>query len=74
VPSVFASYFFLAFDLADFAIFNAIAMACFLGLPCLISVLIFLLIDFFEYPFLSGILIRFYILKRGAREGTRTTL
>ena len=63
VPSESASYFFFAFFLADLAIDNAIATACFLGFPCLISVLIFLLIDLAEYPFLSGIVISFLYIK-----------
>jgi len=31
------------------------AMACALGLPALISVAMFLEIDFFEYPWIKGI-------------------
>lgn len=37
------------------ALLNAIAIACFRGLPCLISVLILAEIVLLDFPFFSGI-------------------
>lgn len=54
------SYFFLGIFAPDFrAVFNAMATACFWGLPAAISVLMFALIAFFDLPFFSGICLSF---------------
>ena len=44
-----------AFIAAALAVLNAMATACFCGLPAFISFEMFELIDFLEYPLVSGI-------------------